>query len=119
MRLKTSLKGLYLRYQPKVYGKPDFANKTKKVAVFVDGCFWHKCPTCHRQPQSNTDYWIPKLERNVRRDKEINITLRRMGWKVYRVWEHEVNTNSQKVTNKISRMLLTTRNHPLRSLQNA
>lgn len=103
--LKSALKGSYLRYQPKVYGKPDFASKVKKVAIFVDGCFWHKCPICYRQPQSNTGYWISKVEYNTHRDKKIVRILRKKGWKVCRVWEHEVRTNSKQIANKMSQIL--------------
>jgi DNA mismatch endonuclease (patch repair protein) len=103
--LKASLKGHYFRYHPKVYGNPDFVNKTKKIAVFVDGCFWHKCPTCYRQPQSNTHYWIPKIDRNEARDREIDRKLKRMGWKVCRVWEHEIKFSSKKTAEKISRFI--------------
>jgi DNA mismatch endonuclease, patch repair protein len=60
-----------------------------KVAVFVDGCFWHGCPTHYRQPGSNVEYWIAKVDRNVRRDQEVDAALRELGWTVLRIWEHE------------------------------
>ncbi len=58
-------------------------------AVFVDGCFWHGCPEHQVVPKSNPDYWIPKLRRNVERDREVDAALEADGWTVLRFWEHE------------------------------
>lgn len=71
-------------------GKPDFVFSTQRVAVFVDGCFWHGCPTCKRIPTSNVDYWSRKIERNRNRDAAVNANLKESGWTVLRVWEHEL-----------------------------
>jgi DNA mismatch endonuclease (patch repair protein) len=60
-----------------------------KVALFIDGCFWHGCPEHGVQPQANTWYWQPKLERNRQRDNETTAALEACGWAVVRVWEHE------------------------------
>jgi DNA mismatch endonuclease (patch repair protein) len=60
-----------------------------KVAVFVDGCFWHGCPEHQTTPKSNPDYWVPKLKRNVERDREVDEALAHAGWQVLRIWEHE------------------------------
>ena len=60
-----------------------------RVAVFVDGCFWHRCPIHATDPKANADYWIPKLERNAARDKAITKALLNEGWTVVRIWEHE------------------------------
>lgn len=76
-------------YQPKVFGKPDFINCREKIVLFIDGCFWHKCPIHFKEPKSNKEYWPPKLERNAIRDKEVNIAYKNAGWKVIRFWEHE------------------------------
>jgi DNA mismatch endonuclease (patch repair protein) len=77
------------RNQP-VFGRPDFVFKAARVAVFVDGCFWHACPRCFRRPQSNNGYWDDKFQRNQRRDREVNRELRRLGWRVLRIWAHEL-----------------------------
>ncbi|MBI5803435.1 hypothetical protein HY448_02000 [Candidatus Pacearchaeota archaeon] len=63
--LKHKAKNLHLDYQPKAFGNPDFIDWKKKIAVFIDGCFWHKCPVHYKQPKSNKKYWLPKLNRNV------------------------------------------------------
>jgi len=81
--------------------KPDIVMVSRKVCIFVDGCFWHKCPKCFKAPKSNKRYWKPKIERNVERDKEQNIYLKKNGWKVIRVWEHEIRKNLDKVLNRI------------------
>lgn len=89
-QLKRMLKGKYLRANPKIFGSPDLGNKTRKIAVFMDGCFWHKCPVHYRPPKSNKKYWIPKIARNAERDREITKRLKKDGWKVVRIWEHDL-----------------------------
>src|SRR4051812_42254970 len=69
--------------------RPDVVFTRRRLAVFVDGCFWHRCPIHGNQPRQNTDYWQPKLERNVRRDRAVDQALAQAGWHVVRVWEHE------------------------------
>jgi len=73
-------------------GKPDLSNKSKKFAIFVNGCFWHQHKGCKRAsiPKSNTDYWIPKLEKNVNRFKENSDRLDTMGYRTAVIWECEV-----------------------------
>lgn len=69
--------------------RPDVVFTKRKVAVFVDSCFWHVCPEHGRQPTSNEWYWAPKLSRTVERDRQADQLLRENGWIVVRVWEHE------------------------------
>lgn len=69
--------------------RPDIVFTSRKVAVFVDGCFWHVCPEHGRQPTTNEWYWTPKLRRNVERDRAADVALAGAGWKVVRLWEHE------------------------------
>lgn len=71
-------------------GKPDFAWRKERVAVFVDGCFWHGCPRCYRAPRHNAEFWKAKVEGNRRRDRRADRQLRAMGWKVIRIWECRV-----------------------------
>ena len=103
--LKKLLKGAYFRYQPKAYGKPDFALKNKRIAIFIDGCFWHKCPICYKKPKSNVAYWIPKIKRNVQRAKEVENKLKKEGWKVVRIWEHEVMSKKKNYIRKVKALL--------------
>jgi DNA mismatch endonuclease (patch repair protein) len=67
---------------------PDIVFTRHRVAVFVDGCFWHSCPTHATTPKANSDYWVPKLRRNVARDRETTRALQDAGWSVVRIWEH-------------------------------
>ncbi|MEV6889369.1 very short patch repair endonuclease [Kribbella sp. NPDC051137] len=69
--------------------RPDIVFTARKVVVFVDGCFWHCCPAHGRKPTVNSGYWSPKLQRNVERDRLADAALRRDGWEVIRIWEHE------------------------------
>lgn len=68
--------------------RPDVVFTRARLAVFVDGCFWHSCPLHGHEPKSNQGYWIPKLEGTVNRDRITNDALRRAGWEVVRIWEH-------------------------------
>jgi DNA mismatch endonuclease, patch repair protein len=68
--------------------RPDIVFTARRVAVFVDGCFWHCCPDHGSQPASNTWYWEPKLRRNVERDRAADTALGESGWTVIRLWEH-------------------------------
>lgn|SRR3989344_1547940 len=91
LKIKRFMKLLGFICQPKgIYGKPDFANKNLRMAVFIDGCFWHKCPNHYKDPKTNNSYWVSKIKRNVRRDKMVSKILRKGGWKVIRIWEHTI-----------------------------
>jgi len=81
-------KDLPLRVPGRVV-RVDIAFTRVRVAVFVDGCFWHACPIHGNQPRANTDYWKPKLARNVARDRAVDQALEEAGWRVIRAWEHE------------------------------
>jgi DNA mismatch endonuclease (patch repair protein) len=74
----------------KVPGAPDISHSGLKLAVFVDGCFWHKCPQHYRRPGSRQDFWDRKIENNLRRRESVKATLAGKGWKVIEVWEHQL-----------------------------
>ena len=92
------------RHQP-VYGKPDFVFRRQKIAVFVDGCFWHGCPKCYRRPRSNKKFWDAKIARNKTRDRRVNRELRKFVWRVVRIWEHDLAWRSAACVRKIQAML--------------
>jgi DNA mismatch endonuclease, patch repair protein len=73
-----------------VMGRPDFAFPADRVAVFIDGCFWHACSNCYRLPATNVPYWAAKARRNRKRDRIVTRALRTDGWVVLRIWEHDV-----------------------------
>ncbi|MDB6123163.1 MAG: mismatch repair protein Vsr [Pedosphaera sp.] len=80
-----------------VLGKPDFVFRREKLAIFVDGCFWHGCPQHGRKPSTNRSYWLPKLRRNQKRDAEVKRALSKAGWIVVRLWEHDLADESRVV----------------------
>ena len=75
-------------------GCPDVVIPSLRLAIFADGCFFHSCPEHYRAPLSNTEYWVPKIARNVTRDKAQQVALEADGWSVWRVWEHELTKNA-------------------------
>jgi DNA mismatch endonuclease (patch repair protein) len=84
-------------HSTEVVGKPDFYFRESRVAVFVDGCFWHGCPKCFRAPRQNANFWAAKISRNRKRDRTVGRVLRRQGVRVFRIWEHDVEARSQKI----------------------
>ena len=85
-------------------GRPDFAFRGERVAIFLDGCFWHGCARCYRRPSSNRLYWDAKVQRNRARDRKVRRELRGNGWRVLRIWEHELKEGT-KVVRRIQRAL--------------
>ena len=86
MRFRVNYKGLP--------GRPDIAFTRTRLAIFVDGCFWHMCPLHSSMPKNNAEWWQQKLSRNVQRDKEKDDLLISLGWRVLHVWEHEDTVNA-------------------------
>lgn len=107
--LRSELHKKGLRYQIDVRPienlnrRADIVFRTAKVAVFVDGCFWHGCPIHGTQAKANAEFWKNKIKRNQERDAETNQLLKKAGWKVIRVWEHE---NPEKASIKIQKIIL-------------
>jgi DNA mismatch endonuclease (patch repair protein) len=83
------------RRNQKLPGKPDFIFRRERIALFVDGCFWHGCRRHCRMPKTRRNFWLPKISRNKTRDQEVNGMLRKTGWRVLRVWEHELGKSKQ------------------------
>jgi len=95
------------RHKP-VFGKPDFVFPKFKLAIFVDGCFWHGCPRHATQPATNRAFWQEKLTRNKNRDRIVNRTLKQRGWAVLRIWQHELKqSNESRLVRQIQRALPT------------
>ena len=87
--------------------RPDIAYPGRKVAIFVHGCFWHRCPECDLAlPKSNVEYWSEKFERNVERDREKAGALLDLGWDVHTVWECGIDTGAASAANAIFRALI-------------
>ena len=89
--------GLRYRLCYKVFGRPDIVFPGPKVAVFVDGCFWHGCPEHYRAPKTRTDWWENKISENKKRDLEVTRYLEDNGWKVLRFWTHDLKGEGRSV----------------------
>ena len=102
LRSALHAEGLRFRLHRRVEGVTvDVLFPGPKVAVLVDGCFWHGCPKHATYPKSNRDYWLPKLAENKERDKRQSLRLRKAGWKVIRVWEHDCLPPAPRVVSRI------------------
>ena len=100
-------KGYRYRIHPKgLPGRPDIAFIRRKKAILVHGCFWHQHKNCSKQamPKVNTEYWRPKLQRNVEKQEQDIKSLRKSGWKVYKIWECQTK-NEQNLTKKLLKIL--------------
>lgn len=109
VRLRSTLHGRGHRFRkhlpirtPDRLVRPDVVFTRGRLAVFVDGCFWHCCPVHGNLPQSNTSYWHPKLDRNVKRDRAVDQALRASGWTVLRAWEHE---DPEEIADRVEEVL--------------
>ena len=89
------------RKHAKLIGKPDVSFSSKKVAVFIDGCFWHGCRRHWKQPLTNSSYWSMKVERNQKRDRSVSRAYKKMGWTALRFWEHEVKKDPSKAISRV------------------
>lgn len=98
--------GLRYRKNPRGYfGKPDIVLNSRKVVIFVDSCFWHGCKKHCRIPNIRKKYWAGKIARNEARDKEVSRHYKRKGWRIFRIWEHEINKiQNSNMINKILRI---------------
>ncbi len=105
MRELQRRKIYFARHVDSIIGKPDIVFRRKKVIVFVDSDFWHGHPKRFIMPKSNLEYWKKKLDRNKKRDKEVNKILEKNGYKVIRVWEHDVKKRFNKAMNRILRAI--------------
>jgi DNA mismatch endonuclease (patch repair protein) len=91
----------YRKHYTKLSGKPDIAFPAKKVAVFIDGCFWHGCKAHSRIPRSNVPYWTAKIKRNKERDREVTRASKKAGWEVVRLWEHDLKKRPGRAVEKV------------------
>lgn len=91
---KNGLRGY--RVKSKITGRPDIYFAKQKIAIFIDGCFWHKCPIDFIRPKSKNNYWDRKIKNNVTRDKKINFELKKKNIQILRFWEHDIENGIKK-----------------------
>jgi DNA mismatch endonuclease, patch repair protein len=96
---------------PQDLGSPDFWFPHSRVAVFVHGCFWHSCPKCGHIPKTNAPYWKAKLERNMRRDRQVRRMVRRLHCSLVRLWECELKTSPTACITRINKAISMAREH--------
>ena len=90
-----------------VKGHPDFVFPKQKIAVFVDGCFWHGHDCRNTRPKNNEDFWSAKRQRNITNDRSVTKIFKKRGWTVFRIWECELRKkNLQKLLKKLDKMLM-------------
>jgi DNA mismatch endonuclease (patch repair protein) len=99
---KNGISG-WRRHVPGIYGRPDFVFRNEKIAVFVDGCFWHGCREIKKMPVANRRFWIRKLGNNRKRDIAVGRELKKAGWRVVRLWEHELKRSPDRAVQKIKK----------------
>jgi DNA mismatch endonuclease (patch repair protein) len=107
MLLRRALWAAGLRYRIHYRtpaGRADIALVGAKLALYIDGCFWHGCPAHYVRPRSRTDFWSAKLRENVDRDRRQTLQLEAAGWRVCRLWEHEVFENLPAVVERVRRL---------------
>ena len=92
--------------RPNLYGSPDFVFRREKLAIFVDGCFWHGCKRCGHLPKTNKNYWRAKISRNKKRDAAVSRTLRARGYSVVRIWECKLRGHPRSCIARVTRALL-------------
>jgi DNA mismatch endonuclease, patch repair protein len=113
LRRALHARGLRYRVHPRdIPGRPDFANRSRKVAVFVDGDFWHANPAEWERrgfksmeeqfPAPKRGHWVSKLNRNIQRDAEVNAVLASSGWRTIRIWESEIRSDLEAVADYVS-----------------
>ena len=86
-------------------GSPDFAFPSVKLAIFVDGCFWHGCPKHGTMPATNKDFWNNKIATNKRRDLKVTAILKSNGWRVVRIWEHDTRRHVDRAVLRVEKAL--------------
>jgi DNA mismatch endonuclease, patch repair protein len=100
---KKGLKGYKIKNR--ITGKPDLYFSKQKVAIFIDGCFWHRCPKDYRSPKTNIRFWSKKITNNINRDEKVNRLLKKNGIQVMRLWEHEIENDIDSCYAKINNVV--------------
>ncbi|XOB40886.1 MAG: very short patch repair endonuclease [Candidatus Nealsonbacteria bacterium] len=95
----------WLRHYRFLRGKPDFVFVGKKIAIFIDGCFWHGCPKCKLEPVTNKRFWAEKISINKKRDVAVSKEIKKANWLVLRFWEHQIKKNPKSAIKKLKKYL--------------
>ncbi|MBU1131436.1 very short patch repair endonuclease [Patescibacteria group bacterium] len=98
----------YRKNSGKYFGKPDIVLKKYKTVIFIDSCFWHGCKKHCRLPVTHKKYWSDKISKNSKRDKDVLKCYKQKGWKIFRVWEHQIKNKTaiENIVNKIKKRIM-------------
>lgn len=99
--MRSGVSGWKLGHESGLTGRPDVVFVRARLAIFLDGCFWHGCQRCRSIPTTNRVFWLNKIQKNRKRDKKVRRMLRAKGWKVMRVWEHELRNDGDEVLRRV------------------
>ena len=107
LQLRKALwaRGLRYRVHAALIGRPDIVFPRQRLAIYVDGCFWHGCPIHGTNPVTNADFWENKIKGNIERDRQVTSQLTKLGWIVIRIWGHEIKECLDKVISNIIELL--------------
>lgn len=107
MKLRLALwsRGLRYRLHYNIPGRPDVVFPGKRIAIFVDGCFWHGCPLHGVRPKTNAVFWHSKIQGNIRRDAKVTKILGQLGWCVFRFWEHQIEDGFDTTVSRVLRAI--------------
>ena len=101
------MKGYRYRIHNKsMFGKPDISFTKNKLAIFIDGCFWHGCNKCYKTPKTNPEFWHNKIEQNKSRRKIVRQTLKKNNWAILEFWEHDIKQDPLSIVEKIEKFLI-------------
>jgi len=95
----------YRKNATKYFGKPDLVLPKYKAVIFIDSCFWHGCKRHGSMPQTRKKFWEEKIARNKQRDKEVNRHYKKVNWKIFRIWEHEIERGAPMIINKLEKRI--------------
>lgn len=100
--MRRGVRGWTLGYRSGLAGSPDIVFSRARLAIFLDGCFWHGCQRCRSIPATNRAFWMSKIQKNRKRDRKVQRMLRAQGWKVVRIWEHELRNDLTECMKRIA-----------------
>ena len=100
--MRSGVRGWQIGHDSGLPGCPDMVFRRVKLAVFIDGCFWHGCRRCGSMPETNVEFWSAKITGNMKRDRRVASALRALGWNVLRVWEHELRADGKRILRRVA-----------------
>jgi DNA mismatch endonuclease (patch repair protein) len=103
--VRSGVSGWKLGHCSDIPGRPDVLFPRSRVAIFLDGCFWHGCERCRSIPATNRAFWTAKIKSNTERDRKVTRMLGAMGWRVLRIWEHELKADSERILGRVRTLL--------------